>query len=345
MSVTLFDCKGGPDVNYLFRRRSVLVSLLAVALFTAPLFGSGKTKAFKDLYAVGDSLSDTGNLAAILGFDTGMILDPNTGTPLGVVLQDGRLSDGPLVIERLAAAVGSEHGAVASARGGNNYAIAGSVANADLGPFSPFSLPGTDLLAQVRNLLATKPNGFDRRDLVIVFIGNNDLFAALAAPPDVATAALEGSISNVVQALRSFNAEGAKNLLVFGVGNIARTPALAAQVEAGQLPPEALVLARNLAVGFNLNLVNALSALRSDRNFSANVWYFPTFATGEFIASPLGARLTGLTSHTPCAPALGFGQDCATSTFWDMVHVTTAVHAIFADVAEGLLKLPPLIRR
>jgi phospholipase/lecithinase/hemolysin len=332
-------------VNFLFRRRNLLASLFAVTLLAAPLFGNGKAKTFKDIYAVGDSLSDTGNLAAILGFDNGMILDPNTGAPLGVVLQDGRLSDGPLVIERHADEVGSAEGAVASARGGNNYAIAGSVANPDLSPFSPFSLPGTELLAQVRNLLATKPDRFDRKDLVIVFIGNNDLFAALAAPPDVVPSALQGSIANVVAALRSLNGEGAENFLVFGVGNIARTPVLAAQVQAGQLPPEALVLARNLAVGFNLDLVGALSSLRSDRDFSANVWYFPTFATGEFIVSPLGARLTGLTSQTPCAPALGFGQDCATSTFWDMVHVTTAVHAIFADVAKGVLRLPPLVRR
>ena len=331
----------------------LLRASIAVLILNSTLVGgradSERPPKFHEIYAVGDSLTDTGNLAAILGFADGPVLDLS-GQPLGVVLADGRLSNGLLTAERLAGSVKFPEGAAASALGGNNYAIAGALANPDFAPFAPFTLPGTDLMAQTRNLLANPGTSLGKKDLVIVFIGANDVFSALTASIAAAGAfdapdALDRAAANVSEALKLLSAGGARSFLVFGAPNIARAPVLQAQVQAGQLPPEGLTLARDLAISYNAQLVRDLRDLNLDREFSGKIWYFPTFSIGELIASPGGARTTGLTSNTPCAPELGFAQSCDTTTFWDFVHVSAAVHETFARVAEIILRLPALVRR
>ena len=330
--------------------RRIFLCVLFVTLSLAPASGwHGQGSRFETIFAVGDSLTDTGNLSAILGQIDGQVLDL-AGQPLGVVLRARRLSNGPLTVERIAANLEFPDGANASAAGGNNFAIAGALANPAFQPFAPFSLPGTDLLAQTQNLIATKGSSLDEKSLVVVFIGSNDLFSAVrstAAPPGLIDAplALVQSAANVAAAIKLLSAAGAENFLVFNAPNIARTPALIAQVQSGQAPPTTLTVARTFTLAFNSALLAKIIALKTDPNFDANVWYFSTFATAEFIASPLGARATGLQSTTPCAPELGFGQPCSSAAFWDFVHVTTKVHDIFADAAQILLRLPPLVRR
>ncbi len=327
-----------------FQKLAVAAAILAIPAFAN---GQGK-KNFTGIYALGDSLTDTGNLAAILGVSDGQLSDLS-GQPLGVVLKDGKLSNGSLAIENIADSLKHADGADPSAFGGSNYAIAGALANIAFETFAPFTLPGTDLLTQTRHLIAND-DGSLKKALVVVFIGSNDLFSAVrsvAAAPGAldVQGALAQSAANVAQALRQLSDAGAESFLVFEAPDIGRAPVMQAQVQQGQLPPEALELARGFTLGFNAHLFQEILALRSDRQFEGRVWYFPTFTATELIASPFGARIFGLTSATPCAPELGLGQSCASSTFWDFVHVTERVHEILGDAAEILLHLPPLVRK
>ncbi len=330
--------------------RGALSALFCVALAFAPpaVAAKGKPSKFNALHALGDSLTDTGNLAAILRFSDGPVLDA-AGVPLGVILKDGRLADDDLTINRLADDLDLDDDAIASALDGGNFAVAGAVANPDLAPFSPFTLPGTDVRAQAGQLVSTRNLG--NEDLVVIFIGSNDIFAALFAtagfPPGSfdPAAALDVSTSTIRDVMKELAVEGARNFLVFEAPNVGRTPVLQQQVEAGLLPPESRDLARDLTVTFNQQLLNKIGGLRADSGFSANVWYVPTFTVAEFIASRVGARVTGISSTTPCAPDFGFAIDCAKSSFWDFVHPSSAVHGYFADVALLLLRMPALVRR
>ena len=334
-------------LNHLRTRRSALLLLLAGALAVTTSFAKDndryKSTKFKTLYTLGDSLSDTGNLATVLGFSNGPVL--GSGGPLGVVLKDGRLADSDLYINKLAAALTSSQDATAGALGGGNFAFAGAVSDANLGPYVPFNLAGTDLQSQKEQLLAYTGSKFKKKDLIVIFIGSNDIFAATTAtltsdPGSFDPAAALGvSVAHVVDVVQKLNAAGAANFVVFDSADVSRTPALQAQ-----LPPEGLALARNLAISFNTQLFAAVGALRGDTNFSANVWYVPTFATTEFIASPIGARVTGIHSTAPCAPDFGSAVPCEESSFWDFVHPTSSVHSVLADVARTVLRLPALVR-
>jgi phospholipase/lecithinase/hemolysin len=331
------------DIRRCFQKLAFFAAILAI-----PAFAGGHGKGFTEVYAVGDSLTDTGNLAAILGYSDGPVLDLS-GQPLGVVLKDGKLSNGSLAVENIADSFKHAEGATPSSAGGSNYAIAGALANTAFEAFAPFSLSGTDLLTQTRHLIAAGGGALEKEALAVVFIGSNDLFSAVrsvAAAPGAldVQGALAQSAANVAQTLRQLSDAGAENFLVFDAPDIGRTPAMQVQVQQGQLPPEALALARQLTLGFNARLLQEIRALGRDRQFEGRVWYFSTFAATEFIASPLGAKLFGFTSNTPCAPELGLGQSCASSTFWDFVHVTARVHEILADSAKILLQLPPLVR-
>lgn len=309
---------------------------------------NGKASRFNAIYALGDSLTDTGNLSVILRIENGPVPDRN-GQDVGVIMKDRKLVDGDLAISMLAEELTSAQDVTASLLGGGNFAVAGAVANPALAPFSPFTLPGTELQAQAGQLISL--NKLRRNDLVVIFIGSNDIFASLFAtvgsPPGSfePEAALDVSAGNVRDAIKRLAAGGAQNFLVFEAANVGRTPILSQRVGAGALPPQTLDHARALTMSFNHLLFQKIGALRRDSGFSANVWYVPTFAVAEFIASPTGARTTGITSTTPCAPYFGLDTRCSESAFWDFVHPSSAVHRVFGDVAKTLLRLPAYVRR
>ncbi len=324
----------------------ILLTAAGSAVAAGPPSGIG---GFTEIYALGDSLTDTGNFATVLACGDGLVTPQNCpglaglGQPasdLPVVLNAGRFSNEDLYIDMLDTQVKSPGAALAAALGGKNRAFAGTLSNPNLAPYWPPYIPGTELEAQAKALIQSEGR-LKSRGLVVIFIGSNDLFAVASAfdgGTDVSAEVLT-SAANVVKTIKYLSKKGGRNFLVFNSGNIGRSPIFQQQ------PPEVLTSIRDLTAVFNFSLFIGVAALGGDPSFAGNIWYVPTFAIGEFIASPLGRALTGLTSTTPCAPALGLNQDCSTSQFWDFIHPTKGVHAIFADSAKALLKQQPLVRR
>src|SRR5690242_18427537 len=122
---------------------------LGVAVAASPA-GAAPTS----IYAFGDSLSDTGNVnASTFGI---LPLSPYAS---------GRFSNGPIWIDRVASALGTQ--ATPSLTGGNNFAYGGATTGGNVPPGVTF---------QTLDYLARQGvNGADPNALYIVYAGGNDV--------------------------------------------------------------------------------------------------------------------------------------------------------------------------
>ena len=246
------------------------------------------------LYVVGDSLSDTGNLAAFADYLVGRSPYPEASiglchpAALFVLERDctdllhgrSRVSDGPVAVEHLAAHLGvvpfapSFHVLPDRPVVGVNYAVAGAKARAT----SP-----RDLGHQVERMLLDHGPRLSNSDTVVLMIGGNDAIDALQASalpslpgpddalPDVGGEAAPPSSEPrtiVAQAVGGIAAAAARLLdaggcvLVANVPNLARLPAVrdTAELEGIELST-ALATAEAVTADFNTSLGQELGAI------------------------------------------------------------------------------------
>ena len=157
-------------------RRLVLAAGLALP--------AAASAGYSQLYVLGDSLSDVGNVGAthaalvaanggqplpILGLD-----DPNTPSPYA----PDRASNGPLWVDVLAGAFGFT--STASLYGGTNYAFGGARTDNQL--YNPVIPDFLGLLQQRDALLAARP-ALDPNALYVVWGGANNLQDILTGRP------------------------------------------------------------------------------------------------------------------------------------------------------------------
>lgn len=163
-----------------------------------------------DLYAFGDSLTDTGNLFAL----TGGLAPPSPP------YFNGRFSDGPVWIETLVPLLGLEVDFATSVPFdalAHNQAVAGAFTdtrnvNAALVP----SLAGTGILGQIASFQAAGGE-FDRGDLVVVWGGaNNYIFDPLSNPDFV--------VADLMLAVEQLSDLGARRFLLPNLPDLGRTP-------------------------------------------------------------------------------------------------------------------------
>lgn len=289
------------------RPRFALLGLLrrkggALLLVLAGL-GLPATLEAAPIYVFGDSLSDTGNIFIATGGEI----------PASPPYYQGRFSNGPIYVDRIAAALGSEVAPVLA--GGTNYAFGGAEV---LG-----GAPVPSLRNQADLFLAGLPaRGADPDALYIVFGGGNDVRAVLqggAAPESVPAAAQE--VANIVGDLAE---AGARAFLVPNLPNVGRTP------EAIAAGPEAVAAAEGLSLLFNESLAAALSPLGAIDPI--DLVTLDTFALLEQVVAMPGAF--GFTNVTD--PCLVDGTICADPDrylFWDGLHPTSANGAMLARAA------------
>ena len=290
-----------------FRRLSCATALVIAALSSLP----AQASPYSSLVVFGDSLSDTGNLSIL------------TGGGVAAPYFNGRISDGPIWIDTLAAGLGLPAGAVPSFAGGTNFAIAGARTGTAQNP------PG--VLAQVAGLW----NGVgDANALYVVVGGGNDMRDARSAfqtnsAADVAgrEAAAQAAVGNLGNALGFLAAHGAKHVLISNLPDLGNSP-------------EAAFIGLREASSDVANRFNALipGLLNTGAGFGLDMSFLDMAGLLRTViddATNHGGATYGITNVTsPCAGfKFSIGNACDVSLFSDALHPSAVAHKLIGTAA------------
>jgi len=325
----------------------------AVLIFGLLIPALGAAAPFSNIYVLGDSLSDQGNLyAATLPGGPGSVPCPssdpqclvlsnaNTGLPANDHYYQGRFSNGLVYTDILTQRLGLT--LTPSSSGGNNFAYGGARTNYNRvessapipspGPFpqggAPWSLNLERQAFQARNI--NDPNG-----LYVVWSGSNDI-GDLILP--VATHALTFSqavaqmqtvvVQGIKGVIDDFVAAGAQHILVPNIPDLGKVPnvliyPLPVQQLATLLTSTYNALLDDMLdtfVGVNISGVDIFSLMQQVA--ADPTMYGFTNATAACYSGFVVPDIAG--TATVCS-------DPSSYAFWDSLHPTTAFHALLAD--------------
>lgn len=249
------------------------------------------------LFVFGDSLSDTGNLAAFRDVNVPLLPPTFPGPqPIGTVglcnpidifvlgkrcddlfFQESRVSNGPVAVEILAERLGfgelqpSLYFLPSAVRqfSGTNYAVAGAEAGgSDLG----------DLNSQVLGFSADHGFLAPPDALYVVMIGGNDVIEAAKAaidllqgadlePDEKPKAIIDAAVDAIGDNISLLIKRGAQKILVANSANIGSIPATRIRAdEAGLLRAAVIAAATHLTIKFNKQLAQRLDQIRAEQN-------------------------------------------------------------------------------
>jgi outer membrane lipase/esterase len=298
--------------------------LLTLGTFAAFTLATTSACAFSGLYVFGDSLSDSGNNASVIGINATQVINNNSYIPTQPYAS-GTYSNGPVWVNSFAAGLGLASFAAPSLAGGGDYAYGGAKTAVD-GTFFNFP-PSTK--TQVNGFLAPLAS-VPATALYVVATGGNDARAVAdaiaggAAPgPTIAAAAAAYALNvgNIVDALQ---AKGASNIVVWDTPNLGKAPA----VTAGG--PLASALGTQIAMSFNAALATRLST-------EAGVLTFDVFGVFNTIAA--SPATYGLTNISDACGAVA-GCDASKYLFWDGIHPTAKGHTLLANAMLAVVAVP-----
>jgi outer membrane lipase/esterase len=302
-----FSKRVGTFMTYAFFSR--LLPLVAVTAFSLTALPASAS-IYDSLVVFGDSLSDNGNNASVIGSNAGQTITGNTYVP-SQPYGSGAYSNGPVWASDAAAKLGVP--LQPSLPGGTDYAFGGATTG-PAGSGFPYSL-----LTQANQYLST--HTASATALYVIAGGGNDARAALGqiaacaglcAGPTVATTATQYA-TNVGAIVDALQASGAKHIVVWNTPNLGLAPAVAA---AG-------------ATGLGTFLAGSMNAALAARLLGEpGVTTFDIFGLGTSIALNPGAY--GFTNVTDACGAI-IGANCNTYAYWDGIHPTAAAHEVIAD--------------
>jgi outer membrane lipase/esterase len=311
----------------LTRTLLLLSATLIAGVFARTISAANPTTIpIKDMYVLGDSLSDQGNLflaTSEIGpaFNVPPLPDAN-------FYFDGRFSNGEIYAGQLANMLGFTIGP--SLAGGNNFAFGGArttynIVEPPLGPFPVGAFPWSLNLEVQAFLDRVAPKGADPTTLYVVFSGSNDVGDILARRLDPA-ATIATTVNGIRNAILAFRSVGGRHILVPNIPNLGVSPSVT------RLGPAVAALATNLSIAYN----TALAAML-DQIDQGDIIRFNTFdLINTVVAQPLTFGFTNVTQ--PCyngfvtpnpSPTVCAMPD--TYAFWDVEHPTTALHAVLAN--------------
>lgn len=267
--------------------------------------------------AFGDSLVDRQNFYLASG---ATFPDPS-------LYSDGRFSNGPLWIERLAERLG--HAPLpASLAGGTNFGFnAARITGTSPAPYD--TVPNVE--QQVASYLSATGNVASPNGLYAMWAGANDFFFG-ETDPSVPVASLAQSISDLYAA-------GAREFLVLNLPALGQTPFFKATAYEGPLDAA--------SAGFNAYLAATIAGLNSSLP-GVSIYELDVYTLFQQIQSdPTAFGLTNATdSATNYDPISGIGTSLAVANpneylFWDSVHPTESGHRIIGDAAFAALVPEP----
>lgn len=306
--------------------------LLTVSIVVATPFAaqaSTVTDAFTSFWALGDSLTDDGNLplAVFAAGRPGAPVSTTEGQAAYYAPADApRFSNGRTFAEYIAATFES------AGRPTGNLARGGAEAAEPVDPSDP--TPG---LAQQRQELSQASASFGARPLVSILMGANDIFAGLAGADPIANAlsAAVAAADAVAETASILGTQGARDFLIANLPDLGQTPAFAL------FQPQAASLASAASAAYNARLAANISALEAG---GLNVIELDIFGhLRDITANPAAFGLVD--PILPClfpgaAVAAAFGRapvcsdgESLSRLFFDAVHPNGVVHAQFGQVA------------
>jgi len=299
------------------RLRNMAVACLTILVLGIPGLSSADAS-FSRVYVFGDSLSDTGNLAAVIGDFPSPPFFMN------------RVSNGPVGVEILAKRFDLTADASLHLIGpsvGSNYAVAGARA---------ISSQPIDLNTQVMLFLANHRSTAPTDALYVVFIGGNDLRAArdMANFVDAKVIVIEAA-NEVGKTIETLAQAGAQTFLLVNFPNIGAIPET--QLIAGATSNPGLIKrARRVSKLYREELED-IAELLEDEN-EIEIVEFDLF---KFFKNLLRkADHLGFTNTTEACfssitfsfhPDCNFGANFDQFIFFDEIHPTARVHALVGE--------------
>ena len=308
----------------------LLTTLLACALAAPAVTWAQGT--VSSIVTFGDSLSDSGNAFALQrenntppAYSVDALLVPDDAYARG----GHHFTNGPTWVELLATSMALSPDADPAFRGSDpratNYAVGGARAYNDG--------KNIDLPIQVQDFLDEFGGSAPSDALYVIEVGGNDVRDALAAlgagqnPAPIIAAGVGAVATNIATLYQA----GARRFLVWNVADIGLTPAVRA------LGPGAVFAAGQLSQAFNTGLDGALAALGSLPGIT--IVPFDLYGTfNNIYANPAAFGLADVID--PCISPDDPPFVCRNPdqyVFWDGIHPTETVHAIFADDVAQLL--------
>ncbi|MFV0382663.1 SGNH/GDSL hydrolase family protein [Paracoccus sp. (in: a-proteobacteria)] len=303
----------------------------AVALSLAgPVAAASVADQYSSYWALGDSLSDDGNLPGLVyDFATQGVSSTQTGTN---AYYRGRFSNGPTWAEYL------EDEFAAAGKPNDNLAIGGSEAAEPQSLLDP--TPGLEY--QKNRLVDDHAGQFGASPLVSILSGANDLLQGVASanPAAIAVAAADA----VTDTARFLAGHGVRDFVIGNIPDLGKVPRFA------MLAPGDVQAAHDSTVAFNTRLSANIGDMRAGGlNVTVlDLWGILT----DMRAAPQNYGLTDTTR--PClyptadaAALFGEAQQCSndqalTRLFFDPVHPSAVVHQTAGEQIIAALTIAPV---
>jgi Ca2+-binding RTX toxin-like protein len=267
---------------------------------------------YTNLVIFGDSLSDTGNIYTASGFT--FPPPPNF---------QGRLSNGLLWVDYFAPNLQFTDQSI------QNFAFSG--ANTGISNnFSGVTVPG--LLTQIQQFKTLNANSIAEDGLYVIWAGAND-FLNLATDP---IQAITNAVTNISSAIATLAESGAKKIVV---GNLTDLGGIPLSIINNNVDN-----ARNISIGFNTALTQALNNLEPALNIDLSLVDIFGLSTAVQ-TNPGNYKFTNITQPLITVTNPVNPDEYA---FWDAVHPTTRLHQLVTDTFENTLLnegiIPDLIK-
>jgi phospholipase/lecithinase/hemolysin len=325
----------------------------ALAACAAALLGLATARAadFSAEYVFGDSLSDRGNIAElenVLNFQMNRSFLGNFPDPPS---NHDSFTNGPVAVQLLAQSLGlnadpslwltgfkDPAGLFPGFVPGTNYAVGGATA-----AFDPQGgIAGINLPQQVAAYSAFVSDHADPDALYVVMIGGNDV--RNAALQGTGVDAVTNGVGTELTEIASLADEGARHFLIVNVPNVGLIP------EFAQDNPTLAADATTFSQLYDTDLAQGLAALDPTLAAGTTLTDFDLYGLNASILANAAAH--GLTNTTDrCFTNTQFsaaatpqcGQDGAnvdSFAYWDDIHPTQPVQALWAQGFEGAVPEP-----
>jgi phospholipase/lecithinase/hemolysin len=324
------------------------LTLICLFTFSLAILCASRAKAepdFDGLVVFGTSLSDPGNLFALLGgvnvppsydFEDPLLV-PTSAYAIG----GHHLSNGDTWIEQLAKKLRMSRSALPAFRDANPYAMNYAIAGTRAGPTAP--IPQLTFAYQVSAFLDDVGGVAPSNELYVIEIGVNDVRDALlvyltcvAGGGDqmvcsaAATGVLNDALGQIQHQVGILQNAGANKFFYLNVAKLGVLPSIKTLDFIYGNTGAVIGLANTLAQYFNAGLESI---------FASNVPLLNVYdLSDKIVGAPEDYGLTNAEDAcvTPNVPPYKC-QNPNEYLFWDGVHPTKAGHAIFADAAAAVL--------
>ncbi|MCU0869954.1 MAG: SGNH/GDSL hydrolase family protein [Burkholderiales bacterium] len=313
-------------LSHALRHGARAIAIVALAHATS-------AAAFSKLVVFGDSLSDTGNNAAVIGANPSQVITGDRYIPIQAYNTGGTYSNGPVWTTVFGNALGLA--STPFRQGGTNFAHGGATTGTN-GPL--FGFPPS-LKTQVGSYVGLNGGAADPNALYVIAGGGNNVIDAIesflpalsADPPtanpeqiyDASLAAAGAYAVDIGDMLDGLQAAGAQHIVVWNVPLIGLTPLVQSY------GVTASVLGILISDAFNTALDDVLGGYDDVLLFDV---------AGLFAQVALDPSRFGFTNVDNACGAASAGCDPATALFWDGIHPTAAGHRV---IAQGMLAVVP----